>query len=253
MATTTILGAPTAPAAATSAPSTPSAPAGGAAPAAGAAPSTPATPAAPAAADATKTTPAPATADGAKEQQKQAAQEGAKPEAKEGDQAEAKTAPPKLEVKLPDGVTPDPKLFGALEALAAKKGLKGEDLQELVDVYAARSAEIEAERVASWEQQQQTWLEEIKADKDFGGAQFEKTATYARRAFERFDPSGELSKWLNETGLGNYPELVRFGARVQAAIAEDSIAGTASSPSGSKPKSAEDVHRALYPSMFPQG
>lgn len=141
-------------------------------------------------------------------------------QAGEEGQAEADAAP--LDVKLPDGVEADPDLLGALRTVAKESGLKGEHAQQLADAYVAAQQRAEAKSREAWEQQQQAWVQELKAAKDFGGGAFDRNVQVANRAIERFG-SKELREVLNATGLGNHPEVLRFALRVGKALAEDSI------------------------------
>jgi hypothetical protein len=153
-----------------------------------------------------------------------------------------------IEVKLPEGVEADPTLIEALKGAA--KDSKG--AQALLDTYVAAQAKAVEQQKTAWEQTQKTWVESLKTDKDFGGAQFDANLQTARKAVTRFG-SPELKAFLDESGLGNHPEIVRTFARIGKAIAEDSIAGVTAPPPGQK--SEEDLLRALYPntpSMFPK-
>ena len=68
----------------------------------------------------------------------------------------------------------------------------------------------------------------------------------ARRAIERFGTPA-LRQLLNETGLGNHPEMVRLAVRVGRALAEDSVAGARAAPQATQSEDA--VLAVLYPSM----
>ena len=98
----------------------------------------------------------------------------------------------------------------------------------------------------AFDAQQKAWEAELRADKDMGGQAFEANVSVARRAIERFG-SPALKQLLNDTGLGNHPELARFALRVGRALAEDSVAGASAAPQATQ---SEDAMLALlYPSM----
>lgn len=66
------------------------------------------------------------------------------------------------------------------------------------------------------------WANELKADKDFGGAHYEKTVARAALALDKFfDP--ETRNFLNVTGLGNKPELVKGFAKIGEHFADGEI------------------------------
>ena len=68
------------------------------------------------------------------------------------------------------------------------------------------------------------WLETSKADKEFGGEKLPENLGVARKALDAF-ATPELCKLLDETGLGNHPEVIRMFFRAGKAISEDKFVG----------------------------
>jgi hypothetical protein len=96
-------------------------------------------------------------------------------------------------------------------------------------------------RVAEWEGL-------TKSDKEFGGAKFDENMVMAKTALKQFG-SPELVKLLNDSGLGNHPELVRVFVRAGKAISEDTfVTGGQSAAGKAQPRSQGDYASALYPS-----
>lgn len=170
---------------------------------------------------------------------------GTAPGEKPPEQKSAETKPPDtpLELKLPDGFQPGPAL-DEFKGLAKELGISAQAAQKLVDF----QAKHELARAQAAEQQQATWAEALKTDKEIGGAQFEANGQLARKAMLRF-ATPELRTFLNDSGMGNHPELVRLMYRVGKAIGEDSIAGSNGAPPGN-PSDPEKYLRDLYPTMF---
>lgn len=195
-----------------------------------------AAPAAAVVAAADKTTPAAVAGE-------QKTQGGEKPSAKEG---AGTGTPTPLALTFAEGVVADPKLIGLVQEAANKFGLSGEGAQKLADGFTAYQQQVEAARVQEWEQTQKGWVESLKSDKEFGGANFDKNARIANLALKRFDTGGDLGKWLQDTGFSNYPPLIRMLAAVGAADAEDTVAGT-STPDAKRAPTPEDLLRARYP------
>lgn len=166
-----------------------------------------------------------------------------KPGEGEGKTTETPPAQP-VEIKLPEGVEVDQELFEVVKA-SVKDSASG---QKLVEAYVKAMTAQEQKIRANYEQTQKMWVESIKNDADLGGAKFPESQAAVGRAMERFG-SPELRKFLDETGLGNHPELYKFVHRIGKAIAEDKVAGT----TGAK---AEDdktrILREMYPTMFPK-
>lgn len=151
----------------------------------------------------------------------------------------AETEAPAL--KLPEGLKADhPGVVKLLEAAKAK-GFNTEQTQWLLD------SSVEAQKLAVEQRQkeQSAWVAELRADKEIGGTNFEASAKLAQRAFAKF-ATPEDAAWLEETGLGNNPRLVRMFVRMGKAMAEDSVAGT-QGPGGTPPPSKEQQLRAMYP------
>jgi hypothetical protein len=155
----------------------------------------------------------------------------------EGEQAKPQGAPEKYEFKAPEGTTFDDAVLGAYSEVAKELNLSQEAAQKVLDkvapVIQARQAEqIEAMRTA--------WAQSAMADKEFGGDKLSENLATAKKALDTFG-TPELRKLLNETGLGNNPEVIRAFYRAGKAISEDKFVGGKGAP-----PAADDV-RSLYP------
>ena len=147
-------------------------------------------------------------------------------------------AAPEFKITLPDGVEADAALVEALKAT----GLDNAKAQALVEAHLASQQRAIEAAVAAREAETQSWVESLKADKDFGGAAFDTNVQAAQRAVQRFGDAA-LVQWLEETGLGNNPHLVRAFAKAGKAIGEDTIAGSTAPP---VERSPEAFFRKLY-------
>lgn len=137
-------------------------------------------------------------------------------------------APADIELKLPEGVAMDEALLGEFKPLAKELGLKSEGAQKLVDLFVKAQTEQAAKQLETFEAERKGWAESLKTDKDFGGSNFDANVVSAKRAVDAFDKTGELRKWLEVTGHGDNPVLVRTFAAIGKAMAEDSISGPSS-------------------------
>lgn len=169
----------------------------------------------------------------------------AEPKAGESAQTGTATAAPEIELKLPEGMQGG-QSFESFKGLVKELGLPTDTAQKLVDFVASnQKAAVEAQR-AEVERTQKTWIDSLKADKEIGGQEFDSNIQVARKAVERFG-SGELKAFLEETGLGNHPAMVRAFYRIGKAIAEDSISGTSNGAPAALASSDEAFYRSLYP------
>jgi hypothetical protein len=164
-------------------------------------------------------------------------------------------APVDIELKFADGVQVDKALFDGFKPLAKEIGLDSAKAQKLADFLIGhqKSAGEAASKsqTDAVEQLSRKYIDAAKSDKEYGGANFDASIAQARKALVRFG-TPELQKALEEHGMANHPELIRWAVRVGKAIAEDSVAGTQTNQTGGKPTAA-DILKQSYPSMFPKG
>lgn len=162
----------------------------------------------------------------------------------DGKQGDKPGVPETYEFKAPEGATLDTELVKDFAPLAKELGLSQDAAQKVVDLYAAKV--LPRLQAAQQELQQQTvqkWLEDAKADKEIGGAKFDENARTAQKAIARF-ATPELKDFLNATGFGNHPEIVRFCARIGAAISE-----SGSVVSGNAAGQKKDAAAVFYPNQ----
>jgi hypothetical protein len=105
------------------------------------------------------------------------------------------------------------------EEAARELNLPQDKAQQLIDKMAPVMAKQQAEQV---EQLRTDWAAQSSSDKEFGGEKLQENLAHARKALDTF-ATPELKTILNETGLGNHPELVRFMVRAGKAISPDGI------------------------------
>ncbi len=147
------------------------------------------------------------------------AKEKADKEAAEKAEKEKKpAAPEKYEFTPPEGQELDANALAVFEPIAKELGLSQEQAQKLVDIY----PQIQQQQAEAWSKQVADWGEQVKADKEIGGDKFNASVGAAQRALDQFG-NPELREYLNASGLGNHPALVRFCAKVGKAMAEDTF------------------------------
>ena len=177
-----------------------------------------------------------------------AAPAGKAPEANDAKAAEAPaeakpTAPETYEFKAPEGRTFDSEVIAEYSKVAKELNLSQEAAQRVLDSVGPKLAERQAAQI---EAIRNGWADSSKADKEFGGEKLSENLGVAKRALDQFGTS-ELRALLNESGLGNHPEVIRFMYRAGKAISEDKvITGTASAAKPNGPKSFADLADALY-------
>ena len=171
-------------------------------------------------------------------------EEGGEGEAPEGDEAE-------LQLKLPDDVEILPEAVQLVSGKFKELGLTQEQAQKVVDLYASELLPMLSQQQADMsaearQAQSQAWVEQVAKDKEIGGENFHQTAHIAQKALARFG-TPQLKQLLEETGLGNNIEFVRFFRKVGMSISEDTL--HLGGQTATKPKSPEEQ---FYPNLTQQ-
>lgn len=137
-------------------------------------------------------------------------------------QAQQSTVPAKYELKLPEKSPLDAAHVEKVSAAAKAQGLSNDEAQALLerDNEVATSA-IEAQKQA-YAKTTEGWLKASEADPEIGKA-LPENAEFAKRVVSKFG-TPELSKFLDESKLGNHPETVRLLSRIHREfMAEDKM------------------------------
>lgn len=147
--------------------------------------------------------------------------------------------PESYDLKMPEGVELDKAAADEFTAIAKELKLDQATAQKLADV-AAKQAQRQAEGHAKLVE---SWVEQVKTDKDIGGDKLNENLAVARKALESFG-TPELKDVLNSTGFGNHPEVIRAFYKIGKAISEDRF--VAGSP---KSGASNDPAKKLFPNM----
>lgn len=125
---------------------------------------------------------------------------------------------------------------------AKELGLSKEQAQAYLDDKIAERASAEANIKTQVDELHKKWLDTVKADPEIGGAKLTESAEMAKRAVEQFG-SDALKSFLDETGLGNHPEMIRAFANIGKKLANDKFI---SGQQVSKPTEVP-AHKLFYP------
>ena len=143
------------------------------------------------------------------------AEPAAKPEEKPAEAPEG--APEAYEFTPPEGHVLDDGVIGKFSEVAKELNLPQDKAQKVLDVMAPAIAERQAAALQSMTQE---WAESARADKEFGGEKLTESLASAKKALDAFG-TPELVTLLNESGIGNHPDVIRFMVRAGKAISED--------------------------------
>jgi hypothetical protein len=142
---------------------------------------------------------------------------------------------------VPEGVKLNDAVVGDLKAFAKSKGLTQDEAQQLVDLGIKNAQNQHATLVDQIAQQQASWIEAARIDKEIGGDKLDENRALSKRALDAFG-TPELTKMLDESKLGDHPEILRAFYRVGKAISEDRLVAGSTKPTASKPFYSNSNH-----------
>lgn len=149
--------------------------------------------------------------------------DGDKPAEKHDDKEQKQEgAPEKYEFTAGEGVELDTEALKDFEPVARDLNLTNEQAQKLVDAYPKILAGVQQRQAEAWQAQTEQWAADVKADKEIGGDKLTANLSAAQRALDQFG-GPVLKEYLNTTGLGNHPELVKAFVKIGKAMSEDGM------------------------------
>lgn len=139
----------------------------------------------------------------------------------DGDKPEG--APEKYEFKPAEGQELDTAALEQFEPIARELNLTNEQAQKMVDLYGTKIMPmVQQQQAEAWQKTTEQWAADVKADKEIGGDKLTANLSSAQRALDLFG-TPELKEYLEGTGLGNHPELVKTFIKIGKAMSEDGM------------------------------
>lgn len=160
--------------------------------------------------------------------------------------AEAAAKPVEYEFKLPEGVEFKGELLNELKTTAKELGLTQEQAQRVADLGARQAQGFAAQLVEQQKTLTAEWAEQTTTDKEIGGDKLPENLAVAKKALDAFG-TPELKTLLNQSGLGNHPDVVRFMVKAGKAISEDGKLITGSAAQANR--AAQPIENRLYPNQ----
>ncbi len=134
--------------------------------------------------------------------------------------AQGKGAPDKYaDFTVPEGIAVNQPMLEEFKTLAKELDLTQEKAQKLVDFQAKYVKGVDASLLKTFNETLTTWKKETVQEL---GADYKKELVYAGRAIDKFG-TPELRQLLNQTGVGNHKELVKFFVKIGKAVSEDTF------------------------------
>jgi len=144
-------------------------------------------------------------------------------------------------LELPEGMELDQSAVDAFGPLMNEAKFTQEQAQQFASAFAEFRQAQAQDQGEAFSNQKESWFNESKSDKEFGGDKFDESSKLAVQAIEKFG-SPELKELMDNYGIGNNPEMIRFMYRVGKATQEDTPGNGGNGPTG-----AQDRVSVLYP------
>ena len=164
------------------------------------------------------------------------------PEQASAEQQPKAGAPEVYEFKAAEGQTFDPEFVKSYSEVARELNLTQEAAQTMIDKVGPVLAQQQAAQIA---QVRNDWAEASKVDAEFGGTKFNENLAIAKQSIDKF-ATPEFKQMLDDTGLGNHPEWIRYCYRVSKAFSPDNFEG-GHKEGGAAPKDFNSMASRLYP------
>ena len=139
------------------------------------------------------------------------------------------------EIKLPEGVTLDKEFAEDFKGVAKELNLNQAQAQRLVDLQTKFTQTYSQKVESNFKEQVATWKNESIAEL---GPNYKEKMPIVARAMNKYG-TPEFRTLLNDTGLGNHKEVVKFFLGIGQRLTEDSMRdpGQASEKTAKKPGS----------------
>lgn len=133
--------------------------------------------------------------------------------------AEGETPPPvdidTMEFAVPEGFDATQLNAAEIKAFAKELGLDAAAAQKVADRVIKQRTDFDAAQVQTQADVVAGWAQEARDDKEIGGDKFDATVAAARSVIENANLVAPAFKdFLEQTGLGNHPEMIRVFSRL---------------------------------------
>lgn len=139
--------------------------------------------------------------------------------------------------ELPEGVSMADETLEGLKSLAGDLKLDQESADKVKDLGVEMLKKWETAQSEALEAMRTEWADAAKSDKEIGGAKFDENIAGAKAAMDKF-ATPELTAFLNESGLGNHPEMIRLFWKLNNQISDDALVSGNPAP---QPKTRAEI------------
>lgn len=145
----------------------------------------------------------------------------------------------------PAGIELDTEVLDSFKVTAKELNLPQEAAQRIIDLGATLIQKAGEANTAMIAEAQKAWVDASKADPEFGGDKLNESLALSRKGLEAVGTPA-LKELLDQSGLGNHPEVIRAFVKIGKLHSEDTLVN---GNGGEKP--SESAAKRMYPSMVP--
>jgi hypothetical protein len=180
--------------------------------------------------------------------QQSQSQEGQAQSGEDKASSELYGAPETYQFQVDESKAFDPEVLGVYSEIAKELNLSQKAAQSLLDKVGSKIQERTAQNQEQYMQKlRMDWVNQSTTDKEFGGENLRANLSVAKQPLDKFG-TPEFRQLINESGLGNHPEFIRFMYRAGKAISQDKFVGK-SQGGRATPQSMSEYSDKLYPSQ----
>ena len=147
-------------------------------------------------------------------------------------------APDKYDFKFADGMDLPAAVVTEFSVVAKELGLSQDAAQKIMGTLAPKMAEA---NIAAIESYRADLIKQSKADKEIGGEKLTENLAVAKKAIDTFG-TPELRALLNQSGMGDHPEVIRAFYKIGLAISEDKFVQGGKAPTKSEKSAATKLY-----------
>lgn len=155
--------------------------------------------------------------------------------------------------KFDEGKEINKDVLEKLKTLGKANNVKQEGMQSFIDTYSVMESQATSAKNKTISEQRTKWKDELKSDSEYGGDNYEKTLSLAKKTMQNVG-SSELRDLMNDKRfevLGDNPAMIKFFAKIGNVISEDAFETGAGKKQEKKDVERSEDGRPLlsFPSM----
>jgi hypothetical protein len=137
---------------------------------------------------------------------------------------EAAELPDKYDLTPPEGFEVNDEILAEADPIFRELKLTNEQANKLMPLAGTFAKRLFSAQQDAFQAQATDWAKTAKADAELGGRNWQETETLVAKALDHFaegEGGAKFRTLLDETKLGNHPEMIRMFRKIGVALSED--------------------------------